>query len=340
MYGVGIAGLGKIAAGYGAPADLAPYCHAGGIRQSSKVELRVVADVLPAARDGFRTKWGACFPAAKYCDSLETMLTDACPEIVAICVRGPFHFQSMMRTIAARPRAIFLEKPPSCSLQEMDSMVDAARVAGIPITVSYSRHWAPHILRMAQCVRDGLIGTVQTVVGYCGGTFLSFASHTTDLICQFAGYCPTAVFALGRVEGQAPDGYEPEPILTGMTIEFANGVTGIQVGADGAHGSFYCEAIGTEGRVRAGMYIPPAAADKQGKPIDMATLGIPGDTSPFRLAYDQIAGYLDGGPRPDCTDRDFMVVNEIGFAGIESVLTQQRVVLPNRHRSRRIYANG
>ncbi len=50
---------------------------------------------------------------------------------------------------------------------------------------------------MAELIRNGLTGRVTSVVGYCGGPLLSFGSHVTDLICQFAGSCPAAVFARG-----------------------------------------------------------------------------------------------------------------------------------------------
>ncbi len=222
----------------------------------------------------------------------------------------------------------------------MDELTSAAKDAGIPVTVSYSRHWAPSVLRREQLVKEGLIGDVQMVVGYCGGTFLSFASHTTDLICQFAGYQPTAVFARGTVEGDAPDGYEPEPSLAILAIEYANGVVGVQIGAPGNYGSMYCEIIGSEGRARAGIYTPPFACDKQGKAIDLSAYGMPANASPFKGAYDQISAYLDGGPRPGCTDADWVAVHEIGIGGIESVLTDARVTLPNSNRSRRIFANG
>jgi predicted dehydrogenase len=249
----------------------------------------------------------------------------------------------MLEVIAARPKAIFLEKPPTCSLQEMDTLVAAARTAGVPITVSYSRHWAPSVLRMEELIKGGLIGEVQTVIGYCGHAFLSFASHTTDLICQFAGYQPTAVYARGRVAGAAPAGYEPEPDLASMVIEFANGVAGIQIGAAGEHGMFYCDVIGSEGRARTGIYTAPFACDKKGqaiRPEVVAALGMPANASPFKGAYDQIAAYLDGGPRPACTDEDWIAVHEIGFAGIESVLTNRRIELPNANRARCIFANG
>ena len=162
------------------------------------------------------------------------------------------------------------------------------------------------------------------------------------MICQFAGYRPTAVFARGQVapEAETPDGFEPEPALDGMIIEFSNGVTGLQVGNDGEHGGFYCEVIGSEGRVRAGMYIASYAANQQGKPIDLEQHGLPPNASVFTVAYDQIADYLNGGSLPHCTNDDAVAVFEIGFGAIESIATNQRVVLPNAHRKRRVFANG
>jgi len=338
MYTVGVIGIGSIAEGYGSPTDPYSYCHVGGIQHSDKVRLVSVADLDASRRDNFKKKWGGVFPDIKYFDASEALLASK-PDIVAVCVRGPHHFSVMKDVIASGPKAIFLEKPATCSLAEMDEMTAAAKAKGISITVSYSRHWTPHVLRLQELVQQGLIGKVQTVVGYIGGAYLSFASHTTDLIMQFAGYCPTAVFARGNAAGDAPAGYEVEPSLDLMTIEFANGVRGLQVGTGGEHGGFYVDVFGTEGMVRAGMYIGPWARNKSGV-VDLSAHNMPENASVFKIAYGQIARHLDGGPVPDCTDDTFVAVHEAGFAGIESVHTGQRVKLPNVNRTRRVFANG
>lgn len=343
MYKVGIIGLGSIASRYGTFEEKAPYTHAGGILHSKRVELTAVADLSEKCRTAFHDKWDKGFPRVKTYTSAAEMLAAEKLDIVAVCVRGPFHHQVMMEVLQSNPKAIFLEKPPTCSLAEMDEMVSAAKARNIPITVSYSRHWAPHILRMQQLItQEGLIGKVKMVVGYCGGSFLSFASHTTDLICQFAGYCPTAIMARGHVDPNAkvPEGFEPEPAIDGMLLEFANGVNGIQVGGDGEHGGFYCDITGTEGRARVGMYIPPAAWGPKKAPIDLTPHNIPENESVFKMAYDQIAAHLDGGPLPDCTNDAFVAVHETGFAAIESVLTGRRITIPNQNRTRKVYANG
>jgi predicted dehydrogenase len=341
MHQVGIVGIGPIAAlAWGEPTDIAPYNHAGGILQSNRVTLAAVADLSTERQEAFLQKWGLHFPGVNTYSSIAAMCAAEQLDIISVCVRGPHHLAVTKEVIGMQPRAIFLEKPPTCSLDEMDDLVSAAQAAGIPITVSYSRHWAPSVLRMEQLIREGLIGEVQMVIGYCGGEFLSFAGHTTDLICQFAGYDPIAVFARGTVKGEAPEGYEPEPHLTNLVIEYASGVSGVQLGASGDYGSMYCDIIGTEGRARAGIYTPPFASDKQGKAIDLAPYAMPGDASPFKGAYDQISAYLDGGPLPACTNADWIAVHEIGLGAIESALTDTRVTLPGSSRTRRVFANG
>jgi len=299
-----------------------------------------VADLLEDKREKFRAKWGPVLPEVHYYKSAAEMLAAEKLDIVAVCSRGPHHFLSTTEVIAAGPRAIFLEKPPTCSLQEMDEMLGAAEAKNIPITVSYSRHWAPHVLRLQELVKDGLIGEVKTVVGYVGGSFLSFAGHVTDLVCQFANYRPLAVLAHGRPSTQTSAGYEPEPTLDNMVIEFAGGITGVHIGATGDQGGFYASVFGTEGRVRAGIYTPPFAADAKGNAIDLKQHGMPENKSVFTVAYEQIADHLDGGPLPHCTDADWEAVHEIGFGGIESMISGRRIELPNKNRTRKVFANG
>jgi len=345
MYRVGVIGLGSIAAGYGTPDEAAPYCHVGGIRHSDRVRLAAVADLSVERQERFRAKWGAAFPEVKYYSSIDRMLAAEHLDIVAVCVRGPHHFAVTREVLASSCRAVFLEKPPTGSLAELDELLRLARAQSVSITGSYSRHWTPHVLRLQQLVADGLIGEVRTVVGYAGGLLLSFASHTTDLLCQFGGYAPVSVRARGRVApetaAQTPAGAgEPEPQLENLHVEFASGVVGFQVGAEGPHGSFYAEIFGTAGRVRAGMYVDPLVTDAKGKPVDLAPHGLPANASVFQVAYEQIAAHLDGGPPPHCSGNDLMAVAEIGFGGIESLLSDRRVDLPNRQRTRRIFANG
>lgn len=347
MYTVGVIGLGQIAAMYFKPGDENPFCHVGGINLSDRVKLKAVTDILAPAMKKFKDCWGGCFPDLAYYENVTQMLANGPYDIVAVCVKGPRHFEVMMEVIKAGPRFIFLEKPPTCSLEEMDTVLAASRAKQISIMASYTRHFCPYKLRLQELVqKEGIIGEVQKVVAYTGGLYLSFSSHVVDLICQYAGYDPQAIFARGHFEKQAtpPAGYEREPNIDAAIIEFKSGITGIHVGQDGEHGSMYADVFGTKGMVRAGYYTPPFIKIGE-EVVDVAKYNMPGHDSVFRVAYGQIADYLDGlpagrhgGPLPHCTNEAWIAVHELCLAGIESMLTSQRIELPNQNRSRKIYA--
>jgi predicted dehydrogenase len=343
MYKVGVIGLGNIASRYSKPEGPYPYCHVGGIRLCESTELVAVADLSEERRAEFEKTWGSAFPpnSIRYYETGAEMMERESLDIVAVCVRGPYHYEVTMQVIEAGTRVIFLEKPAGCSLWEIDEMTRAAEAKGILIVVDYSRHWAPHLLRLQELVRDGLIGEVQSVIGYCGGGVLSFSIHTTDLICQFAGYDPVSVSAFVQTHRhEVPEGYEPEPSAIGATIRFASGVTGYHVGRHGRMTGFSVDVLGSEGNLRAGMYIDTVVRDKNGRLVDKTSLNLPENASVFKVAYEQIAAYLDGGPLPHCSPEEYMPVNEIGFATIESGLTGQTITIPCRRRDRLIFANG
>jgi hypothetical protein len=118
-------------------------------------------------------------------------------------------------------------------------------------------------------------------------------------------------------------------------------VLGVQIGASGDAGSFYADVFGEGGRVQVGMYRQPQAFDAEGKPLEIPGLVELVDKGPFTEAYGQIAQFLDGGAKPDCSNEAFVTINEIGFGAIESLLNGgETVELPNQKRTRRIWANG
>ncbi len=341
MYRVGIIGLGNIASRYSNPDNPYPYCHVGGIRFCETTELTAVADMSHERQTEFRQTWGPAFPehTINYYETDVEMLENESLDIVAVCVRGPHHYKVMQNVLKADIKAIFLEKPAGCSLEEVDAMTSGADAKGIPIIVDYTRHWGPYLIHLQSLIRDGLIGEVQSVIGYCGGGVLSFAIHTTDMICQFAGYDPISVTGFVEGGGNVPEPYEPEPAIVGSTIRFATGVVAHHLGNHGARVPFSVDIFGSKGTVSTGFYTN-TVIHAEGELVDTSRLGFPENASPFKVAYKQITDYLDGGPLPDCARDDYTAVNELGFATIESGLTAQTIQLPCRNRKRLIFANG
>jgi predicted dehydrogenase len=340
QYSVGLVGLGNIAAfKWGEPGDPLAFNHAGGIAASGgRVRLAAVADTDPARRDRFAREWGPYLPDATAYASAEELLAAGVPDIVSICTPGATHFELAMRVLASGCRAVFLEKPPTSSLAELDELLAEADRRGANVTVSYTRHWRPRMRGMERLIQRGLIGRVERVVGYVRGGTLYFHGHVTDMLCQFLGYEPRGVYATGRPGPPVPAGYEDDPVLAAMVVEFAGGTTGVQVGAAGRWWpGFHVDIHGTAGCARTGAEIAPGAWDAKGKPIDLAAAGMPADRNAFAEAYEDIAAWLDGGPTPPCSGRAALAVSEIGFAAVESIRTGRRVELPCANRARRVW---
>ena len=337
MYKLGIVGLGNIAYRYSKPEDPYPYCHVGGARKCERVEVVAAADLDPERRQEFNDAWG---PVRLYDDG-QKMFDEEDLDIIAVCVRGPLHEKIALQAIAAGPKVVFQEKPAGCSLEQVDNVHRAATDKGVFVVMSHTRHWGPHVIRMADLIQDGLVGQVESVVGYCGGGVLSFSVHETDMICQFAGLDPISVAAQTVApEADVPEGYEVEPRIQGALIRYASGVLGMHVGAKGANGTFCVDVNGDEGRAFVPFYGVPKAWDKDGKEIPEDKLALPPKASPFLVAYEQIADYLDSGNEPHCGPDVYRPVNEIAFGTIESGISGQTVSLPCAKRDRLIFANG
>ncbi|MEW6358385.1 MAG: Gfo/Idh/MocA family oxidoreductase [Planctomycetota bacterium] len=344
MYKVGIVGLGNIAHAYSKPEDPYPYCHAGGAKLSKRVKVTAVADLDAGRREEYNKLWG---PAKLYDDG-QKMFEQEDLDIIAICVRGPLHEKITLAALkSSGAKVIFLEKPAGCSLKEVDNIHKAAAKKGVLVVVSHSRHWGPHVLRMAELIEDGLVGDVQTVIGYCQGGPLSFSVHEIDMICQFAGYNPISVAAStgpSTKEEKIPNGYEQEPVVLGAVIRYKSGVTGVHVGGGtSSAGAFCVDVFGSNGRAFVPFYGVPkvwTGKGKEEKAVDIATLNMPEKASPFLVAYEQIADYLDTGKMPDCGPEMYRPVNEIAFGMIESGIRGETIPLPCKKRYRLIFANG
>ena len=333
-YRAGLIGLGKIAALYAEPDDPLPYCHAGGIRLAEGIDLVAAAEPDAARREEVRGTWKI---PRTYASAVE-MFAEESLDVVAVCAKGPLHAELSREALEAGVRVLFLEKPVGLSLEEVDELTALAEAKGVPVVASHTRHWGPHLLSLAEKIRGGLLGRVESVTSYCPGGILGFAVHGVDMLCQFAGYDPVGVCARGaKTSEPVPDGFESEYHVDGALVEFASGVVGTLVGNPGKRPTFCVEVMGTEGYGRIGFYTEPELFDADGKTIKYQ---MPPAQSPFVVAYGQIVDYLDNGRPPHCIAEQYVPVNELAFGMIESIASGARVKLPNKKRDRKIYCMG
>lgn len=315
---VGLIGVGTVSSGYGSPEEGAPYCHIGGLLKALDVaELVAVVEPNGEAWEKAQQKWGLR-GVTRY-GTIEAMLAGAAPDVVTIASPARMHMEHARRVIECSNRrerngVLFIEKPPTCSSRDMHSLYTQALRKGWRTVASYTRSWDLNFQKGVDCVRQGMIGAVTCVVGYCGGPVLTHASHQTQMLLEMAGVSDErgivqVVDKETHFEGAVPTnhGEQQEPFLDYVSMKVGAGqLRVVQIGTKGVYGAFYVDVYGTNGMVRAGAYIPCTlmAKGQLAKSWDERR-------SPFEEAYRDIARGLTTEQRIHLEGREWMVVHDV-----------------------------
>jgi myo-inositol 2-dehydrogenase/D-chiro-inositol 1-dehydrogenase len=157
-------------------------------RQMPGLELHSVFDVYTDGATAVATDLGV--PVA---DSIEAvMASDA--DAVAICTSTDTHVDLVVAAAEAG-KAIFLEKPVSLNLEEVDRAVAAVKAAGVPLQVGFNRRFDAAHAAVQAAVADGSVGDVHMVkitsrdpapppieyIKVSGGIFCDMTIHDFDM---------------------------------------------------------------------------------------------------------------------------------------------------------------
>ena len=139
--GFGIVGTGVIAA-----------MHAAAITNLPGARLVAVTDVAAGA--------AAAFAAARGCAAepgLDALL--ARPDVDVVCVCVPSGLHAEVGTRAARAgKHLVVEKPIDLTLPAADRLIEAARAAGVALTVISQHRFDPGLIELKRLLRDGALG--------------------------------------------------------------------------------------------------------------------------------------------------------------------------------------
>jgi predicted dehydrogenase len=204
----------------------------------------------------------------RWYDDAEALIHD--PDVDAVYIATPpssHKDYAMMSARAGKP--VYVEKPMALSFAECQAMIEACRIAGVPLFVAYYRRALARFLKVKQLIETGAIGDVRfvSVTLYQplikgeltpqtlpwrvipeiagGGLFVDLAAHMLDFLDLLLG-------PIRDVQGYAANQarrYPAEDIVSG-TFVFESGVHGVGTWCFSAfERRDHTEIVGTAGKI-------------------------------------------------------------------------------------------
>ena len=132
--------------------------HVPAWRRREDVEIVAVTDLAAGPRAAIR----AHLPAARWHDSMASLLAGESLDFVDICTPPSSHAALVCRALRAGHH-VLCEKPLVCSPREFASVVELAGRSGRVLRTVHNWHHAPIIRRTTDLVQQGAIGQVAHV---------------------------------------------------------------------------------------------------------------------------------------------------------------------------------
>lgn len=127
--------------------------HAQVLRDLPGSRLVAVCDSSRERADEFARRYGG-----RAFTDVDAMLAGSSAQVVTICTPHPLHADAAIRAAGAGAH-VLVEKPMAASLADCDAMLDAARSAGVTLSVVSQRRWYEPVRRMKDAIDAGKIGT-------------------------------------------------------------------------------------------------------------------------------------------------------------------------------------
>ena len=246
VYRVAVIGLGRM--GSTIDDEMAPgspaYSVSAAVKASDRLEVVAGADIDPAKREAYQTRWGV---NALY-DDYRTMIRQEQPDLVAICTKGVLHAEMAVGVAEENVPMIFCEKAIACSMTEADAVLEAVGSRNIPFNTGVLRRFNRTYHKAREFIASGDIGELKAAVHYAPTNLLHGHIHSLDTLSFLLGdpkvtsvsgelFPRDLKFENNRLE-KDPNGI--------FQVTFENGVEATSVPA----GPWEFEVLGTLGSVR------------------------------------------------------------------------------------------
>ncbi len=123
-----------------------------------EIELIAGADVNPAMREGFTTR----YPGTRAFASVTELCRDPAIEAVWVATPNRFHCEHAIEAMRAGKHVI-VEKPMAISMDEADRMVDAARTNAVTLLAGHTRSLSIWNRAMRRIALSGTLGALRAI---------------------------------------------------------------------------------------------------------------------------------------------------------------------------------
>lgn len=185
MIKAALIGLGNIAWRYDARKPDSPYplSQAGAILKEPELKLLGGCSPDKADREDF-LKWA---PGAVAFQDPAEMLKALKPDLVGVCSPSSLHYEHATQCLESGVKILWLEKPPTLSLGELEKLVNFANQQKATVCVNYFRRYLPYYQKLREIIKNGKYGKLLGVnIGYSPGLARN-GVHLLDQIFFLSG---------------------------------------------------------------------------------------------------------------------------------------------------------
>lgn len=305
--------------------------HAAGYAASPQAQVVAVADPVVESARKLAEQHGATGIYGDYREMLDGHQLD----MVSICTWTGQHHQQVLDTVSAGVRAINSEKPMAPTWGEAREMHQAAEQAGVQMTFCHQRRFLAQFKKARELVRDGAIGKVLRVEGYCPNLF-DWGTHWFDMLFFYNDEAPAA-WVMGQIDLRDSRTVFAVPVeSSGLSyFQFQNGVNGLLVTHREAWAHCANRIVGTEGVIEVPKpdgesvrLLRAGHTDSKGGWEEPSLKDMLPQRNATVLSILDSIECLETGREPELSSRKALQATELIFATYESSRRRARVDLP------------
>jgi predicted dehydrogenase len=185
-YRAALAGLGNIAWRFDQKTDGVGIglTHASSYLKNDRIEI--VGGCSPEQED--RESFEKVYNVQSF-RTIEEMLTAVKPDIVSICTPAEYHYDQVMFCLKQSIPMIWLEKPPTTSLADLDNLIreNGQPIGRSKILVNYQRRFSESYIWLQSLYKDQTLGACRLIqINYSRGLETN-GSHLLDILFFIVG---------------------------------------------------------------------------------------------------------------------------------------------------------